>query len=379
MTNFDRQYRFQAGQNGSKGFEVGGTSDSNPIAMHIQFSVEKSDSESSNTAKVTIWNLSKAHRQALDQSNCKVVLKAGYGNNMALILDGTVTTCSSSIDSGDIATELEVVDGLVPIRDTYVTLNYVGKTESKTVFDGVVAQMGVSVKYSENCKFNTLPNGFSFVGAAKNALKQLCKTCKLSWSIQNGVLMVFPPNQPMKNKAYLLNQNTGLVGVPSKITIEEKVTSDSSASATKRTGYQIEYLMNGAIGVGDLIRLESKEVTGDFVVKSIQIDGDNISGDWLCTAKVLQQSASIGAVTRTSSVLSESGGSGSGNITVGCKVRVTRTFKSGSKTKGYLYGGGSFVLWYSEYDVISVSGDRVVIGIGKSITATVNASDLEVI
>ena len=42
------------------------------------------------------------------------------------------------------------------------------------------------------------------------------------------------------------------------------------------------------------------------------------------------------------------------------------------------YGSGApFRLYYNEYDVISVAGDRVVIGIGKNVTAAVHAADLE--
>jgi len=43
---------------------------------------------------------------------------------------------------------------------------------------------------------------------------------------------------------------------------------------------------------------------------------------------------------------------------------------------GKLYDGGNFKVYYSVYDVIQVSGDRVVIGIGKTVTAAVNANIL---
>lgn len=54
-------------------------------------------------------------------------------------------------------------------------------------------------------------------------------------------------------------------------------------------------------------------------------------------------------------------------------------FKPGDKVKvlnNQLYGGGKFTVYYDTYDVIQVSGDRVVIGIGSTITAAVNEKDL---
>ena len=60
-------------------------------------------------------------------------------------------------------------------------------------------------------------------------------------------------------------------------------------------------------------------------------------------------------------------------VKVGCKVRV----KDGAKT----CTGGKLadVVYNTAYDVIQVSGDRVVIGIGKSVTAAVHKDDLTVV
>lgn len=54
--------------------------------------------------------------------------------------------------------------------------------------------------------------------------------------------------------------------------------------------------------------------------------------------------------------------------------------KKGDKvkvTKAVTYDGKSFKSYYKQYDVIEVSGDRVVIGIGKVVTAAVNSKNLK--
>ena len=45
--------------------------------------------------------------------------------------------------------------------------------------------------------------------------------------------------------------------------------------------------------------------------------------------------------------------------------------------KAQTYNGGTFKTYYDVYDVIQVNGDRVVIGIGKTVTAAVKASNLQ--
>lgn len=94
MKNFDRQYRLAAGKAGSTGFEIG----SGKRPLHVSFSVEKADTNSQNTAKVTIWNLSDEHLAELSKNDCVVVLHAGYGDTRPLIFTGVVTFATTKAD-----------------------------------------------------------------------------------------------------------------------------------------------------------------------------------------------------------------------------------------------------------------------------------------
>ena len=288
--NFLRRYVINAGEMGKTGFKIGETTSDNPHALHISFSIEKSSSESANTAKIEIWNLSPDNLKILDRKDCIIELQAGYDTNIALVLVGNVVTTSTSMDGADRLTEIEVVDGRVALRDTYVSISYSGKVNCKDVFDYIARQMGVPVVYSKNARFQILPNGFSFVGPAKNALKKLCKICHLSWSIQNSVLQVRKPNEPITTKGFLLSSDTGLLDVPKRITIssESDDSTNGNSAKTSQIGYEVRYLLNGAIGVNDYVRLESEEVRGYFRVYKLNIDGDNLEGDWICSAQLLE-------------------------------------------------------------------------------------------
>ena len=112
-----------------------------------------------------------------------VSLKAGYGSKLALIFAGIVSYVSTTIDSADRKTEIEVIDNLVEIRDTYVSVSYNGTVNWKTIFDDVAAQMGVAVSYSYNAEFVDISNGFSFVGLARDIMTKGCKCCNLSLSL----------------------------------------------------------------------------------------------------------------------------------------------------------------------------------------------------
>lgn len=54
--------------------------------------------------------------------------------------------------------------------------------------------------------------------------------------------------------------------------------------------------------------------------------------------------------------------------------------KKGDKVKvlkAITYTGKPFVTWYKVYDVLEISGDRIVIGIGRTVTAAVNRNNLQ--
>lgn len=283
MKNFNRQYRLSAGQAGKAGFEIGG---GKPAPLHISFAAQKTDLQSQNTAKVSVWNLNDQHLSELNKDDCVVTLKAGYGSTMPLIFTGVVTYATTALDGADRCTDIELVDNRIEIRDTYVTLSYSGKVNTKTLIQDAADQMGVAVTFSYNAKFADLPNGFSFVGPARDVLTKACKSSGLAWSIQNGVLQVKKPGDVMSQEVYLLTPDTGLIGIPKRVLIS----GDEGTSAAKH-GWDVEYLMNAAINIDDFVRLESKMVTGFFRVYSLDIEGDNVSGVWQCTARLLEVKA----------------------------------------------------------------------------------------
>lgn len=285
--NFDRQYRVAAGPAGGTGFEVGATSKAQPVPLHVDFSFQKSDLEAQNTGKLTLWNLNPSHLAVLNETDCCLSLKAGYGSHLSLIFAGIISYVRTSMDGADRKTEIEVIDNLVQIRDTYVSVSYNGTVNWKTIFDDVASQMGVAVTYSYNAEFKDISNGFSFVGLARDIMTKGCNCCGLVWSLQNGVMQVKRPNDVMSREVYVLSPDTGLLGIPARISVE-KSTSSSATNAEKQQGWEVEYFLNGAINIDDYVKLESKTVTGYFRVHTLEIAGDNMSGDWTCKAQLLE-------------------------------------------------------------------------------------------
>lgn len=293
-TFFDRQYRLTAGVAGEVGFTVGEPTPPHNSPLHISFSVERTDSQTLNTSKITLWNLTDAHINTLMKDKCQVTINAGYGNGMPCIFKGTVTNVTTDLDGADRATDIEVVDGFGEVKDTYITLSYRGKVNAYTLIEACASKLGMSVVYSQNARLMAmqayLSSGYSYVGAVKNALTKLCTLAKLKWTIQNGVLQVQKNGETISTTVQLLSPETGLIGVPKKIYNSAVSSGEDTGSSLQDSlfGYEVVYFMNGNINVNDLVKLESKVVTGVFRVYKLQIDGDNLAGDWQCTAQLVE-------------------------------------------------------------------------------------------
>ena len=137
--------------------------------------------------------------------------------------------------------------------------------------------------YSYNAEFADIANGFSFVGLARDIMTKGCACCGLVWSLQNGVMQVKKPGDVMSREVFVLSEDSGLLGIPARVTEANSATSDKTS-----IGWEVEFFLNGAIHIDDYVKLESKTVTGYFRVAKLTQAGDNISGDWTCTARLME-------------------------------------------------------------------------------------------
>jgi len=280
IVNFDRLYRLIASPPGGMGFEVG---HGEPMPLRINFSIEKADTETPNTSRISLWNLNPEHISMLNEKDCMVKLFAGYKQgHVDLAFIGDITYVKTIMDAADRETIMEVTDGRVALRDTYVTPSYSGVINTRKIIEDTAADMGLPVTFSYNAEFADFPNGYSCVAPARVVLDKACATSGLQWQIYNGVLQVKNGRDTMDRHVYVLSPETGLIGIPKRITYSE-----DGAGVGEQPGWEVTYLLNAAIHVSDFIKLESKFVQGFFRVKWIEMNGDNHRGAWMCTARLI--------------------------------------------------------------------------------------------
>ena len=281
-----RSYELTAGMQGDglSGFTIGNGNDPMHPPLHIAFTVEKANLTAPNNTTLKIWNLGKTKRAFLDTPGAYVMLKAGYWGRNALIAEGQVLWCIDDLESGNLVTEVELEDiGRGQIRDSYIAISYATEINGMKIIDDIISQMGISksgVYISPKAQFHTYQKGFSYVGTAFDALRQVCEDQGLMCTILNGMIDIRAPYEPRTLSAVVLNAQTGLLGVPKKVMELED-------GDTMLAGWRVEFLLNNSIDLGSYIRLESKFIPGGFgyyCVEKLSVSGDNYNGDWKCSA-----------------------------------------------------------------------------------------------
>lgn len=262
--------------------------------LHIGFQIDKDTTKESNKAKLEIYNLSEATRKKIEVPDTEVELYAGYerAGGAILAFKGSVTYGFTRDAGTDCITTLDLADGTKAMRDSYCSLSYAPGTSAKTIIQRCANEMGVPVVYGDDVgELESYQNGYSYIGQADGALTEICNALGLSWSIQNNILNIILAGGTSTNRGLVFSPQSGLVGVPERITQAEYKSNKSNPKKTqkqkakkeeprKKAGWKINTLLVPSVNPADMVKVESKWITGWFRVEKVSHRGDYNGTNW---------------------------------------------------------------------------------------------------
>ena len=260
--------------------------------LKINFQIEKDTTKESNKSKLEIYNLSESSRKAIEVADNEVEIYAGYEDGAVLCFRGTVTYGYTKDSGTECITSLDLADGTVALRDSYCSLSYAPGTSAKTIIQRCATEMGVPVVYGDDVgELENYKNGFSFIGQAPECLTEVCNALGLSWSIQNNILNIILAGGTATNRGLVFSAESGLVGLPERIVQAEyksnKTTPKRKAKQKakkeeprKKAGWRIETLLVPSVNPGDMVKVESRIITGWFRVEKVRHSGEYNGQRW---------------------------------------------------------------------------------------------------
>jgi len=295
---YDRVVSIVVGQEGKRGREI--------KDLRIAFSIQKGSTQSPNKCAVRVWNAAPETRALIEAIGNVLILKAGYKEDVGAvtIFAGDVIRAITMREGPDWITEVELQDGLIEFRDAKCTVSFGPGATTAQVISDLAVRFGLPVRpMPTDVASKQYSAGFAFVGRVRDGLTKACDHMALEWSIQNREVQIIKKGGVLRQRAYLLSPETGMVGSPMQEakTMTEKAASKLGFTATSpgvRTtfelnregefekmlmvlGYKVITLLQPLIEPGGYVQVKSKSIRGEFFrVEEVVHNGDTHSTEW---------------------------------------------------------------------------------------------------
>lgn len=256
--------------------------------IRVQLHVKKSSEKEPNTCDLIITNLSAETRQAMKAKGMKVVVEAGYKNTRAVVFSGVSRICDHKHERADWTTKIQCGDGEQAYQFTRFSKSFDAGASVKDVITDVANGLAVNLgNLSTMLNQTQLPiqsfgPGFAVHGNAFQIFDRLIKSVGLTWSLQQGALLVAEKNKPPIQEVVVLSAKTGLLGSPEH---------SPPTQSKKYTSLIVKSFMNAKIRPGVTLRMDSLAVKGDFVPIKVEHIGDSDGDQWTTHAECVSAAA----------------------------------------------------------------------------------------
>lgn len=234
--------------------------------LRVRFSVTMTDSSDPNTAKIEVYNLAASTVSAMQADDAVVRLLVGYaseGGAPRLIFQGNPI-------AGGVKLERQGVDGVLTIEaqdggreytSSHVAESYSTGTTSAQVFTALAERLGVPLGNVDAVVGDvSFPSGIVLQGRVADQLDRVAAMSGARWQIRDGTLQVWAEGESTGEQAVVFSSTTGnLIGSPTP-------TDD---------GVEITGLLAPTLRPGKPFRVESRDITGDYVCTSAEFKGDS--------------------------------------------------------------------------------------------------------
>jgi len=251
-------------------------------SLDASFEISKDITRTPNKATVRVFNLSSDHRRSFEEgSDIRVIVRAGYEDDLATLFNGTAYVAESrrrrrrrragrvftAADSVDIVTTVEAQDGGNAFSDAQIQRSFGAGTSLIDVMRYVIdaMQIGEGNLTAIGIGSQIYTEGTVVSGRAWRELDRLVRSAGLTWSVQDGVLQLLRGSTPLRQTAVRLSPETGLVGSPA-------VDIDDTVAATA--------LLIPGLTPGRQVVLQSAVVDGSFRIKRVTYRGATSGQDW---------------------------------------------------------------------------------------------------
>lgn len=255
--------------------------------LDIRFSCRKDRSTVPNELEVIVRNLSPDTRKFAQQTNAQLLIYAGYQDKQPLLAHMDIERAVTEWQPPDALTTFQCLDGLKPLKDKKAKVSFKKGASVRQIVEKLLAQLDLPYRIYEVNLNVPLKGSFSHDGGIGDALYQVLDKAGAVWGIVNNTVIISALGKGIGQPVLTLTPQNGLLAQPEEL--ESTVISERVVE--KRlppTGYQIHAFLRGELNPFDKIRIESRNVSGEFVIDTVEHIGGNRVNEFLTRCTVYE-------------------------------------------------------------------------------------------
>jgi hypothetical protein len=275
---FDRFIEVTVTKDGKNGLQFGN--------LRISFEATKSSGSNPNTGKVKIYNLNDNSVGIIEEENQKLVLEVGYRGlavvdkttgkvkkipTKEIVLVGDILHVETIVNGSDRITVIEVGDGEKSLTQNTLDKSFPAGVTKKQIIDELVGSLDLVKGAIQEVTDKVFNKGYSATGKSKDQLDTILDSEGLEMSVQDGEVQIINKDGSTNEPPVLLSPQNGLLGTP--------------ARKKGKDGVNFKSLLNPLLRPGRKVSIESRTVSGIFVIKKCVYLGDSNEGEFICNGE----------------------------------------------------------------------------------------------
>ena len=247
--------------------------------LRMAFSVYKTESSSTNTANIRVWNLSDSKRNILNNYGNQIKIFAGYKQETGaqLLFIGNSNLTSHIFAQPEVITVFDCGDGERSLNSIIATASFGANTPVRQVIEFYANILGLDIVEIAPTNNIVYSLGHKFTGIAKDGLDIACKAVDLEYSVQNNNLIILKTGQGSIKPPVLIDADSGMIGIPQRFTDRRQFNYRAlPPNGSPLPGWKVRTLLRPDVLPKDRIRIKSvrADIDGIFYVTSVRHEGD---------------------------------------------------------------------------------------------------------
>jgi hypothetical protein len=269
-------------------------------SMRVRFLIRQSSTQSLNPGEFRIYNLSKATAKQIAGPGSEfthITFSAGYVDNVGAIYQGNIIHSQTGRENPvDTFADLFCRDGDKAYNWGQINKTFAAGSRQRDHVDEILKVMkpfGITEGTIKGLSTAPYTRAVSLYGMARDVMRTICHSNNATWHILNETLNHIPISDPGSGDGFVLNENTGLIGMPVETTSGISVTAFINPAfkvgkkliideaSIQRFAWNVNY----GDAQRDQLALKALLATNDGTYKifSIEWRGDTHLTDWYAT------------------------------------------------------------------------------------------------